>query len=133
VFDRGQWATVRLQDVRAKEAAIDYARTVLVALQEVENALAAYGADQDRRVSLTAASEASGNALTLARQRYQSGVTSFIEVLDAERTFEQNQLSLAESTTAISTDLVALYKALGGGWESTASAHPTSPSSAANR
>jgi outer membrane protein, multidrug efflux system len=117
VFDGSRWATVRLQDVRAKEAAIDYARAVLQALQEVENALAAYASDQDRRLSLDAASEASGNALTLARQRYESGVTSFIEVLDAERTLQQNQLSLAEATTAVSTDLVALYKALGGGWE----------------
>ncbi len=110
-------ATVRLQDVRAKEAAIDYARTVLGALDEVENALAAYGSDQDRRRSLAAASEASGEALTLARQRYEAGVTSFIDVLNAERTLQQNQLSAADATAAVSTDLVALYKALGGGWE----------------
>jgi outer membrane protein, multidrug efflux system len=110
-------ATLRLQDVREKEAAIDYARTVLQALREVENALAAYGSDQDQRVSLAAASEASANALTIARQRYEAGVTNFIDVLNAERTLQQNQLSLAEATTAVSTDLVALYKALGGGWE----------------
>ncbi len=118
IFDKGRFATVRLQDVREKEAAIDYARTVLQALQEVENALAAYGSDQDRRVSLAAAAEASGTALTLARQRYESGVASFLDVLDAERTLEQNELSLAEATAAVSTDLVALYKSLGGGWES---------------
>jgi outer membrane protein, multidrug efflux system len=110
-------ATVRLQEVRAKEAAVDYARTVLGALHEVENALAAYGADQDRRVSLTAAVEASRTALTLARQRYESGVASFIDVLDAERTEQQNELSLADANTAVSTDLVLLYKTLGGGWE----------------
>jgi outer membrane protein, multidrug efflux system len=118
IFDEGRFATIRLEDVRAKEAGIDYARAVLVALQEVENALAAYGSDQDRRVSLAAAADSSGTALTLARQRYESGIASFIEVLDAERTLQQNQLSLAEATTAVSTDLVALYKALGGGWES---------------
>ncbi len=118
IFDAGaRRATIRLQDVRAKEAAIDYARAVLGALHEVENALAAYGADQDRRVSLAAAAEASGNALTLARQRYEGGITSFIEVLDAERTLEQNRLSLADATTAVSSDLVLLYKALGGGWQ----------------
>lgn len=118
IFDAGaRRATIRLQDVRAKEAAIDYARTVLGALHEVENALAAYGADQDRRVSLASAAAASGNALTLARQRYEGGITSFIEVLDAERTLEQNRLSLADATTAVSSDLVLLYKALGGGWQ----------------
>ena len=119
IFEGGaRRATVRLQDVRAQEAGIEYARAVLNALQEVENALAAYGADQARRSSLAAAVQASSNALTLARQRYESGITSFVEVLDAERTLQQNQLALAEATTAVSTDLVALYRALGGGWES---------------
>jgi NodT family efflux transporter outer membrane factor (OMF) lipoprotein len=109
-------AAIRLQDAKEKEAAIEYARTVLGALHEVEDALAAYGSDQARRGSLSAAAEASQNALTLARQRYESGLTNFIEVLDAERTLQQNQLALAQATTAESTDLVALYQALGGGW-----------------
>jgi outer membrane protein, multidrug efflux system len=122
IFDAGRYATIRLQDVRAKEAGIDYARTVLVALHEVENALAAYGSDQDRRVSLTAGVRSSRVALELARQRYESGVTSFLEVLDAERTLQQQQLALADATTAVSTDLAALYKSLGGGWEHALSA-----------
>ena len=118
IFEGGALrATVRLENVRAKEAAVDYARTVLGALHEVEDALAAYGSDQDRRVSLTAAVDESREALTLARQRYEGGITDFIEVLDAERTLEQNQLSLAEATTAVSSDLVLLYKTLGGGWQ----------------
>ncbi|HTT02477.1 MAG TPA: TolC family protein, partial [Steroidobacteraceae bacterium] len=120
-------ATIHLQNVRAQEAAIDYARTVLGALHEVENDVAAYTTDQDRRVSLEAASAASREALTLARQRYESGVTSFIEVLDAERTLQQNELSRAETTTAVSTDLVALYKALGGGWENAPGSAPAKP------
>ncbi len=132
IFDGGvRRATIRLDQVKAKEAAVDYARTVLGALHEVENALAAYGADQDRRVSLTAAVNASREALTLARQRYQGGVTDFIEVLDAERTLEQNQLSLAEATTAVSSDLVLLYKTLGGGWQ--AEPLPTPVSESAGR
>jgi outer membrane protein TolC len=53
----------------------------------------------------------------LARQRYQSGVASFIDVLDAERTEEQNEVALADATTAVSADLVQLYRTLGGGWE----------------
>jgi outer membrane protein, multidrug efflux system len=109
-------AAIRLESTREKEAAVDYARTVLGALHEVENALAAYAADQSRSASLAAAVQASQNALGLARQRYESGIASFIEVLDAERTLEQNQLSAAQATTAVSTDLVALYQALGGGW-----------------
>lgn len=114
VFDRGRWATIRVQDVRAKEAALDYERTVLSALHEVENALAAYRADQDRRAQLDAGVAHSRDALTLARQRYASGVANFIVVLDAERTLQQNEMSLAESVTSVSTDLVALYRTLGG-------------------
>jgi len=110
-------ATLRVEDVRAQEAAIDYARTVLGALHEVDNALVAYGADQDRRVSLESAVANGRDALRLARQRYASGVTNFVEVLDAERTLQQNELALADATEAVATDLVLLYKTLGGGWQ----------------
>jgi outer membrane protein, multidrug efflux system len=128
IFEGGALrATVRLQKVRAKEAAIDYARTVLGALNEVEDALAAYGSDQDERVALVAAVSASRDALSLARQRYQGGLTSFIEVLDAERTLEQNRLALASATTSVCADLVHLYKTLGGGWRTGAS-RASSPS-----
>jgi outer membrane protein, multidrug efflux system len=117
VFDRGRWKTVRLYDVRAQEAALAYQRTVLNALHEVENALAAYGADQQRRAWLDATVAQNRDALALSRQRYESGLAAFIDVLDVERTLQQNQLALADSISAISTDLVRLYRTLGGGWE----------------
>ena len=117
VFDRGRWKAVRLYDVRAQEAALAYQRTVLNALREVENAIAAYGADQQRRTWLDAAVAENRDALMLSRQRYETGLSNFIDVLDAERSLQQNQLSLADSTTAVTTDLVGLYRALGGGWQ----------------
>ncbi|MDE2049919.1 MAG: efflux transporter outer membrane subunit, partial [Gammaproteobacteria bacterium] len=118
IFEGGRLrATVRLQRLKAKEAAVVYAQTVLAALNQVEDALAAYGSDQARQASLETAATASRNARLLARQRYQSGVASFIDVLDAERTEEQAELSLAEVRTAVSADLVQLYRALGGGWQ----------------
>ncbi len=118
IFNGGQRrATIRLQDAKTKEAAVAYARTVLAALHDVENALAAYGLEQSRRTSLAATVAQNREALTLAEQRYGSGVTSFLDVLDAERSLQQAELSLADSTTTVSTDLVAVYKALGGGWE----------------
>jgi multidrug efflux system outer membrane protein len=116
-FDGSRWATVRLQNVRAQETALDYERTVLSSLHEVENALAGYKADRDRGVLLAAAAEQSRDALGLARDRYKSGVANFIDVLDAERALQQNELALASNTTAMVTDLVAIYRALGGGWE----------------
>lgn len=118
IFSGGERrATIRLQDAKAKEAAIVYARTVLSALHEVENALAAYGAEQSRRQSLEASAAQNREALVLARQRYAGGITTFLDVLDAERALQQSELALADSTAAVSTDLVALYKSLGGGWE----------------
>ena len=131
IFEGGRIrATVHLRRLQAKEAAVIYARTVVTALTQVEDALAAYGADQARQVSLQAAVKASRSALSLARQRYQSGVASFIAVLDAERTEQRSELSLADASTAVSTDLVHLYQALGGGWEATARANPASGAAA---
>jgi len=90
---------------------------VLAALHEVENALIAYSTEQNRRASLEVAVAQNRDALTLARERYASGITNFLDVLDAERNLQQTELSLADSTAAVSIDLVVLYKALGGGWE----------------
>jgi len=120
IFDAGRRrANVRLQSDRAAEAVLDYRRTVLGALHEVDDALAAFGADQRRQQALTESVARNQDAVDLARQRYTSGVASFIDVLDAERTLEQGQLTLTDSATSVSVDLVALYKALGGGWTTT--------------
>ncbi len=108
---------IELNDAKTKEAAIAYARAVLSALHEVENALTAYGAQASRRSSLEISVAQNREALALARQRYTAGITTFLDVLDAERSLQQSELALADSTAALSTDLVALYKALGGGWE----------------
>lgn len=117
VFDRGRWKTVTLRNLRVREAALNYQRTVLEALHEVENVLAAYAADQDRRAWLARTVQQNHKVLELARLRYEHGLASFIDVLDAERTLQQNELSLIESGTAVDTDLVRLYRALGGNWD----------------
>lgn len=119
-------ATVRLDDVKAQEAAVAYAGTVLSALHDVENSLTAYGTEQSRHASLVATLSQNRTALDLAQQRYQSGIAGFLDVLYAERAQQQTELSLADSTAAVSTDLVALYKALGGGWQVETSVAPQS-------
>ena len=122
LFDAGRRrANVRLQDARARDAGLDYAKTVLGALHEVDDALTVYDAEQRRRASLGATVAQNRTGVDLAMDRYRSGVGDFLGVLDAQRTEQQNQLQLADSTTAVSTDLVALYKALGGGWDASAS------------
>jgi NodT family efflux transporter outer membrane factor (OMF) lipoprotein len=118
IFDRGKWKTVHLQDLRALDAVLIYQRTVLNGLHEVENALAAYGADQQRRDLLNETVRQNDEVVDLTRQRYAGGVSNFTDVLDAQRTLQQNQTLLLDSVTAVATDLVRLYRALGGGWQS---------------
>lgn len=117
IFEGGRLrATVQLQETQEKEAGLDYAKAVLGALHDVENALVSCSSEQRHRQFLQATVTQNQDALSLATQRYRSGLTSFLDVLDAQRTLLSTQLALADSTDNASVDLVALYKALGGGW-----------------
>ena len=118
IFEGGRLkSTLELSEAQQQEAVIAYHKTVLQAWHEVVNALVAYRTEQERRVHLKAQTDHSRQALSLSRVRYTNGVANFITVLDAERTELQAELQYAQSTTAVSTNLVQLYKALGGGWE----------------
>jgi NodT family efflux transporter outer membrane factor (OMF) lipoprotein len=118
IFQGGQLrATLQLREAQQQEAAINFQKTVLQAWHDVDNALTAYQAEQTRRDELILAVNDNRHALTLAQSRYQQGVADFLTVLDAERSLLQTQQQLADSTTTVSSNLVALYKALGGGWE----------------
>ncbi len=120
IFEGGRLkSTLELREIQQQEAAITYHKTVLQAWHEVVNALVAYRTEQQRRTRLKDQVDHSRRALALSRTRYVTGVTDFISVLDAERTLLQAELQLAQSTTDVSTNLVQLYKALGGGWEQT--------------
>jgi NodT family efflux transporter outer membrane factor (OMF) lipoprotein len=126
IFQGGRiTGTLDLRKQQQKEAAITYQRTVLQALHDVDNSLIAYRNEQRRRDELVQTVAAGQRALALARDRYVRGISSFLDVLDAERVVLSAEVQLNDSTTAISTDLVALYKALGGGWETT---YPAAPS-----
>ena len=100
-----------------KQAMDDYQQTVLNALKDVEDALASYRSEQVRRQALSDATQAARQAVDLAKQQYDQGVVDFLTVLDAERAEFGTEDSLAQSDRTISTDLVQLYKALGGGWQ----------------
>jgi len=90
---------------------------VLKALEDVDNALVSYRTDQDRREALTGTVEANRISLELATDSYRKGLVSFITVLDAERQLAGTRQQLAQSTVSVTTDLIAIYKALGGGWQ----------------
>ena len=118
VFDGGRIrANIRVQDARQEHALVAYEYTVMLALEEVENALVAYAKEQNRLVSLREAVAANDRALEIARQLYGNGLVTFLNVLDAERSLFATEDQLTQSETIVLTNLVALYKALGGGWE----------------
>lgn len=119
------WAALDLGRVRAQIAAArahsdavlaSYEQTVLRALEETENALVSHARARERLQYLTESASASGRAAELARVRYENGVIDFLQVLDAERTLLTAEDQLAQSRTETVTSLVAVYKALGGGW-----------------
>ncbi len=98
------------------EAALTYRKTVLSALQDVENALASYRTDQQRLHSLQTSVDADNAAIQIARDRYQHGLDTYLDVLTGQNTLIEAQQQLVQVQLAVADDLVTLYKALGGGW-----------------
>lgn len=118
IFDAGRIrANIKVQDARQEQALAAYEQTVLTAFEDVENSLVAYANEQIRRRSLEDALTSSQKSLELANKLYANGLTDFLQVLDAERSLYQAQDALVQSDRAVSVNLVALYKSLGGGWE----------------
>jgi multidrug efflux system outer membrane protein len=117
------WAGLDLGSARARlrgaeavtvEAAVQYEQTVLLALEEVENALVRYREQQRRLVSLLEQARESRRAADIARVRYREGVTDFLLLLDAERTQLQAEEAVAHAEAEVFTGVIAVYKGLGG-------------------
>jgi len=118
IFQGGQLKyTLKLRKAQQREAAAQYQQVVLQAFHDVDNALTNYSAEQQRMTRLAVAVERSSHALGVARDQYIKGLSSFLDVLTAQRTLFQAQQQYADSTTTVSSNLVQIYKALGGGWE----------------
>jgi NodT family efflux transporter outer membrane factor (OMF) lipoprotein len=109
---------IEVQTARQEQALIQYEAAVLKALEEVENILLAYAKEQLRRESLAKAATAAQRAAQVAQDQYQAGLVDFNNVLDAQRSLLILQDELNQSNGAVISNLVRLYKALGGGWES---------------
>lgn len=123
VFDAGRIrSNIEVYTERERAALLQYEKTVLTALEEVESALVAYEKEQARRELLANAVERNRRAVELAKTLYQGGARDFLNVIDAERALALSEDQLVQSERLISTNLVALYKALGGGWEQSQSA-----------
>ena len=110
-------SNIRVQDARQAQALVFYRQTVLTALQDVENALVAYSRQQLRYRFLLETVDADRRAVDISKELYKQGLVDFLNVLSSETSLYQSEEQLVLSEQALLTDLVALYKALGGGWE----------------
>ncbi len=117
VFQGGQIrGNIRAARAQQDQAYYGFQKAVLTALQDVEDSLARYQADQRRIVAQKASVDASANSLTIARQQYEVGLVTFINVLQAEQTDFNARNGLVQDEGQLAVDLASLYKALGGGW-----------------
>jgi multidrug efflux system outer membrane protein len=107
---------VEIAQAGQDEAQSTYNATVLQALEESEGSLVTYDRAHARLAILESAVRSSTRAADLAQQRFEAGLTDFLQVLDAERTLLDAESQLAQGHTAAATALVAVYKAVGGTW-----------------
>jgi outer membrane protein TolC len=110
-------AKVDVAHLATHAALVEYRRTIIDAVQEVDGAVARYSAEQSRLKSLGDAMLAGQRAVDLANARYERGLTDFLNVVDAEHQFYTLQEQYAAAQVAQGEEFVKLYKALGGGWE----------------
>lgn len=121
IFDAGAIRrNIEVQNVVQEQYLLAYEATVLGALEEVENVLYAYAEEQLRRETLVEAVDAARQAEKLANQQYAAGLVDFTTVLDAQRSLLTFDDQLAQIDGIICSNLIRLYKALGGGWDSMA-------------
>jgi NodT family efflux transporter outer membrane factor (OMF) lipoprotein len=113
-------AAIEAQDFHTQALLANYKKTILSAVEEVDNAITNYTADQDRLNHLSQALKASEEAVNLATQRYDQGLTDtdFLYVVDAQRQLYDIQDQYTTAQESVVLQFVALYKGLGGGWES---------------
>jgi outer membrane protein, multidrug efflux system len=112
-------ANIRIAEEQNQQALYAYQSTVLDALREVEDALTRYGDESKKNHALREALDQAQAAAEIARRQFQLGVNNIEPVLAAEATVLQARMQLAQSEGALASDLVSLYKALGGGWSQT--------------
>ncbi len=109
--------SVRVQDARFQQLLVGYHNTVLKAVQEVEDALSGFLNANVAMVPADGAVQAAQKSVTLSMDEYQEGATDYERVLDSQRALLVYQNNLTQTVSSVATNLIALYKALGGGWE----------------
>ena len=118
LFEGGQLhGQLKLRKAQQQEAAIGYAKTVLTAFYQVDNALSAYTNEHATLTALTQDTQQSQIALSLAEEQYKQGLVDYLTVLTAQQAYLTAQQTQALALETLGTDLVTLYQSLGGGWQ----------------
>jgi NodT family efflux transporter outer membrane factor (OMF) lipoprotein len=117
IFSAGRIrSNIRAQHERVNQALLGYEKTINVAVQEVEDSLTSYSGECEQLAHLEKAVASSRRAVDLSRELYTAGLADFLSVLEAQNALYDNEKEQAQSETAVLASLIALYKALGGGW-----------------
>ncbi|MBU1564139.1 MAG: efflux transporter outer membrane subunit [Proteobacteria bacterium] len=128
LFNRGKVrAGIEVKNARRDQAFADYQQTVLSALGEVENGLVAFSLEQETLGILKDAVISGERAVTIANGLYEAGLSDFLNVLQSERALFQSQDQMAQSEQRLTLSLVAIFKALGGGWQNQVKSEATVP------
>jgi NodT family efflux transporter outer membrane factor (OMF) lipoprotein len=109
-------SSIAVQQAQAEQAMLDYEQTILLALEEVEDAMVAFVEERRRVLALERSVTAAKESVELVKTSYEVGLTDFQNVLDMQRTLTEQQDQLAESQGRVARNLVRIYTALGGGW-----------------
>ena len=118
LLDFGQLdALINVQEARAYELLVNYRKTILAAVEDVDTAINRYRAALQQLRSLEDAFAESQKAVDLAKERYERGLTDFLNVLDAQREEYGLEDQVVTAKQSVAVQFVAVYKALGGGWE----------------
>jgi NodT family efflux transporter outer membrane factor (OMF) lipoprotein len=122
IFDSGRIrSNVKIQNALQEQALGSYQESVLNALKEVENSLTAYKEEQQRLEALKASVEAAKSAVELLNAQYLSGTADFLKLLDSHKSLLTAQTQVVSSEAEVTSNIIRLYKALGGGWQVAAS------------
>jgi NodT family efflux transporter outer membrane factor (OMF) lipoprotein len=109
-------SSINVQEAQAEQAMVDYEQTILLALEEVENAMVAFAEERKRVEALDRSVSAAQKSVELVKSLYEIGLTDFQNVLDMQRALTNQQDQLAESRGRVAKNLVRIYTSLGGGW-----------------
>lgn len=110
-------SNIQAEEARTEQAMLQYQQSVLLALEDVENAFVSFAEEKDRLDAIRNSVESAAKSVSQVQSLYENGLVNFLNVLDAERSLAEQQDLLAQSAGQLNRNLVGIYRSLGGGWQ----------------